>query len=358
MEGGHMQTKILKEEELDEAVEILRNNGLVALKTDTVYGLAASSHAEKNYFHLAQVKNRPKGKPFPLMLSSIEEAEKYLLLSPKQRLLMRTFLPGPITFIVRRRKNVFPFLADQETLGVRVAKDPWLRTLIERNGSPLWLPSANLSNHPTAINHQMVLDQLDGKIEAVLEGKAPGGVASSVVDISGDEIKILREGPISEKQIKEALSVKKIALACDHGAFDQKERIKKYLLEEGYEVKDFGAFSEDSVDYPDTIYPAAKAVAEGKFHRGIVLCGSGIGASITANKVKGIRCALVTSTEVARLTREHNDSNILALAGRTTDTETNMEIVKTWLDVDFSEDERHVRRIKKLHDIENKECSQ
>lgn len=353
-----MKTDIIQEKDLEKAVSILKNNGLVAVQTDTVYGLAISSHRDENYRKLAEVKNRPEGKPFPLMLSSIEEAEKYLKITSRDRFLMKRFMPGPITLILNRKEDIFPFLGEQKTLGIRVAKDPWLQKLIEKNGSPIWLPSANLSNHPTALNHEMVLEQLSGKIDAVLEGTAPGGVASTVVDLSSDDIQILREGPISEKQIKEALAMRKIALACDHGAFEQKEMIKKYLIEEGYEVKDFGAFSEESVDYPDVIYPASKAVADGKFERGIILCGTGIGASITANKVKGIRCALVTSKEVAQLTREHNDSNILALAGRTTTPETNMEIVKTWLEVDFSQDERHIRRIEKLHELENKECSQ
>lgn len=358
MEGGHMKTEIIQEKDFEKALSILQKNGLIALKTDTVYGLAISSHCDANYRKLAKVKNRPEGKPFPLMLSSVEEAEKYLILNKRDRILMRRFMPGPVTFILKRKENIFPFLGEQETLGVRVAKDPWLRSLIEANGAPIWLPSANLSNHPTALNHTMVLEQLSGKIDAVVKGKAPGGLASTVVDLSGSTIKILREGPISEKEIKEALSMEKIAIACDHGAYEQKEMIKEYLLEEGYEVKDFGAYSEESVDYPDVIYPAAKAVAEGSYDRGIVLCGSGIGASITANKVKGVRCALVSSKEVAQLTREHNDSNVLALAGRTTDKETNMDIVKTWLEVDFSEDDRHVRRIDKLHQIENEECSQ
>ena len=152
--------------------------------------------------------------------------------------------------------------------------------------------------------------------------------------------------------------MKKIALACDHGGYEHKEAIKDFLIAEGYVVKDFGVYSTDSQDYPDFIYPAAKSVVAKENDKGIVICGTGIGASITANKVKGIRCALVTSMEVAQLTREHNDSNILALAGRTTDLDTNLAIVSKWLETDFSEDERHSRRIQKLAEIEKKECSE
>lgn len=150
--------------------------------------------------------------------------------------------------------------------------------------------------------------------------------------------------------------MKKISIASDHAGFEQKEVIKDYLTGEGYEVVDFGTDSLDSIDYPDFIYPASKAVVDKEVDLGIVLCGSGIGASITANKVKGVRCALVTDTEVARLTREHNDSNVLALAGGTHPIENNLEIVKTWLGTDFSHDERHERRIDKLMNVEQGEC--
>lgn len=152
--------------------------------------------------------------------------------------------------------------------------------------------------------------------------------------------------------------MKKISIACDHGAFDHKEAVKSFLITEGYEVVDYGINSEESVDYPDVIYPAAKAVSNHEVDLGIVLCGSGIGASITANKVNGVRCALVTSIEVAQLTREHNNSNVLALAGRTTDLDTNLAITKKWLETAFSEDSRHERRIAKLTEIEEKESCQ
>ena len=152
--------------------------------------------------------------------------------------------------------------------------------------------------------------------------------------------------------------MKKISLACDHGAFEHKEAIKSFLITEGYDVVDFGVHSEDSVDYPDVVYPAAAAVRDKEVDLGIVLCGTGIGASITANKVNGVRCALVTSVEVAQLTREHNDSNVLALAGRTTDLDTNLAITKKWLETPFSNDSRHERRIEKLKEIEEKEACQ
>ena len=105
----------------------------------------------------------------------------------------------------------------------------------------------------------------------------------------------------------------KIAIACDHGALDLKLAVKEHLLQNGYEVQDFGTDSLASCDYPDFVAPAAKAVAAGECEKGIVLCSTGIGVSIAANKVKGIRCALLSDLMSARLTREHNDTNMMAM---------------------------------------------
>lgn len=144
----------------------------------------------------------------------------------------------------------------------------------------------------------------------------------------------------------------KIALACDHGGFDYKETLKATLLKEGYEVKDFGCYSAESVDYPEMAYPCAKAVSNGEADRGIVICGTGIGVSIVANKVEGIRCALCSDLFSAQATREHNDSNMLAMGGRVISEEMMLKIAKVWLETPFSNDERHMRRIAKVMDID------
>lgn len=139
----------------------------------------------------------------------------------------------------------------------------------------------------------------------------------------------------------------KIAIASDHGGFVLKCQIMSYLKELGYEFKDFGCFSEESMDYPDIAFPTAKAVASGEFERGILICGTGIGVSICANKVNGVRCALCGDVLSAELTRLHNDSNVLAMGGRIIGPETAKAIVKTWLGTEFSGG-RHKRRIDKI----------
>ena len=139
-----------------------------------------------------------------------------------------------------------------------------------------------------------------------------------------------------------------IALGCDHGGYDLKEAVKKHLEERGLEYKDFGTYNKESCDYPEFGRAAAEAVASGECEKGIVVCTTGIGISIVANKVKGVRCALCSETTSARLTREHNDANMLALGGGLTGELLAMEIVDTFLDTPFSELEKHSRRISKI----------
>ena len=142
----------------------------------------------------------------------------------------------------------------------------------------------------------------------------------------------------------------KIAIACDHGGYQLKEEVKAYLLEREIEVLDLGTNSEASVDYPEYGFKCGEAVANGDADRGIVVCGTGIGISIAANKVKGVRCSLCTDVTQAKLTRQHNDSNVLALGGRTTPVDTALEIVEAWLEADF-EGGRHQRRVDMLDSI-------
>ncbi len=143
----------------------------------------------------------------------------------------------------------------------------------------------------------------------------------------------------------------KIAIGSDHGGFSLKEVIKKYLIEKGYEVKDFGCFSEESVDYPDYAKRVAQAVAKGEYSVGVLMCGTGIGISIAANKVKGIRAALCHDGLTARLAKQHNNANIICIGGRTTGVETAKDIVDNWLNSEF-EGGRHLRRINKIKDME------
>lgn len=145
----------------------------------------------------------------------------------------------------------------------------------------------------------------------------------------------------------------KIAIGCDHGAYTLKKTIVSFLEKKGYTVKDFGCFNPGSCDYPDFCGAAARAVASGECQKGIVLCTTGIGASITANKVRGIRCALLSDVLSARLTREHNDTNMMALGAGIVGENLALEIVQVWLNTEFSNEERHKKRIQKMMALEN-----
>lgn len=158
--------------------------------------------------------------------------------------------------------------------------------------------------------------------------------------------------------MRETTSVKegfdmKIAIGCDHAAYDMKHAIMKHLEEKGYEYKDFGTYSPDSSDYPLVARDTAKAVASGEFDRGIVLCGTGIGVSIAANKIKGIRCALLSDTFSAHTTREHNDANMMAMGARVIGIGLALDIVDEFLTTEFSGAERHIRRVDMIHQLEN-----
>ena len=144
----------------------------------------------------------------------------------------------------------------------------------------------------------------------------------------------------------------KIAIACDHGALALKNTLVTYLQNQGHTVRDFGTHTLDSCDYPDFAAPATQAVAAGECEKGIVLCTTGIGVSITANKVKGIRCALLSDVMSARMTREHNDTNMMAMGAGVVGEMLALQIVDTWLGTEFSHGERHQRRIDKVMALE------
>ncbi len=140
----------------------------------------------------------------------------------------------------------------------------------------------------------------------------------------------------------------KIALGSDHGGFALKEELIPFIKGLGYELTDLGCADESSCDYPDYGIKVAEAVAKGEYERGILICGTGIGISIAANKVKGIRCALCTDATMARLTREHNDANVLAMGGRILGVELAKDVVLAFLSTEFSKGERHQNRINKI----------
>lgn len=145
-----------------------------------------------------------------------------------------------------------------------------------------------------------------------------------------------------------------IAIGCDHAGFDLKTEIIEFLKEKGYEFKDFGTYDKNSCDYPEFAFDVAKSVSDGEAEKGIIICGTGIGVSIVANKVKGIRCALLSDVFSAKATRMHNDANVMTMGARVIGGGLARDIVDAFLTTEF-EGGRHIRRIDMITEIENKE---
>ena len=146
----------------------------------------------------------------------------------------------------------------------------------------------------------------------------------------------------------------KIALAADHAGYEEKEKLKRTLDQMGVQYDDFGTTSTDSVDYPDYALKVAEGVASGQYEKGLLVCGSGTGMAIAANKVKGVRAAVAWNEEIARLARQHNDANVLSLAARYIPDDEQKKIVKAFLETGF-DGGRHERRVEKITEIENED---
>ena len=144
----------------------------------------------------------------------------------------------------------------------------------------------------------------------------------------------------------------KLAIGSDHAGYPLKVQLLDVLRRKGHEIQDYGSYDEKPVDFPDIAKKVTAAILSGEAERGIMFCGTGVGAAIACNKVRGIRCALCTDETMARLTREHNDSNMLALGGRIVGTELAKAIVSTWLTTEFSKGTRHIGRIGKIEKYE------
>lgn len=196
-----MKTQHYTRNDLDIISQEIKKGKLIALPTDTVYGLAASTNNPENYKKLILAKGRPENKPFPLMVGNLEEIERIAILSDRDRRLISKFMPGAVTFIFKAQSGVFNELPGIETIGIRMADDPWVQDLILKSGAPIWLPSANVSGESTALSSDMVLEQLEGRIDGVVLGESGAKQSSSVIDLSNDTITVLREGKITLEMI-------------------------------------------------------------------------------------------------------------------------------------------------------------
>lgn len=349
-----METKVLDKFN-KEAVNCVKNGGIAAFPTETVYGMGVISSSLEAYGKLVKVKGRPSNKPFTLMCSNYSQIVKYAYVNNFILKAMKLLMPGEVTFLLRARKGI-PSYIDNGTgiIGVRIPDTIELLSFIEEVGQPLLVPSANKSGEPTSTTFEEVYNVFNNEIEIIVKGRCNSNVPSTIFDLTNDDVKVIRQGKI---RLEELLMAEKenpivVSLASDHGGFEYKEAIKKHLIDMNIEAIDCGCFDLESCDYPDFAVLAASKVATKEADFGILVCTSGEGVCIVANKVKGVRCGIGYNDEVTAKLREHNDANMIAFGQKYMDLEDVLRRVDIFLATDFSPLTKHRRRVKKITDIE------
>lgn len=342
--------KFYKKEDIKLIAKDLKDGKIVAFPTETVMGLGVLATKEEYFKRLCNVKNRHPDKPFTLMVSDIKKLEDILIINDYARKIINNLMPGEITLILKAKENI-PYYLDLDTgfIGVRIPKDTFLLELLKEVDEPLLVPSANPSDLSPATNSEEAYEYFKDSIDAIVEGKSISNTPSTVVQINGINYKILRQGNVKEEDLKR-LNMK-IAIGSDHGGYEYKQRLIKDLEKENLTIIDCGTNSLESCNYAEFGYEAAKKVAEGEADYAIVICTSGEGISIAANKVKGVRCALLYNDEVAHLAKEHNNANAIAFGAKFMDYEDVLKRVHIFLNSNF-EGGRHEKRVDFIKNIE------
>ena len=465
-----------EDEDLRKAAEILAAGGLVAFPTETVYGLGADAFDPEAARKAYAAKGRPSDNPLIVHIAKTDDLYRLASEVPAEALrLADAFWPGPLTMVLPKRPEVpKETTGGLDTVAVRMPRSAATLKFIEYSGTAVSGPSANISGKPSPTSWLHVKNDLDGRIDAIIQGDpSEGGIESTVLDLTDpDAPMILRPGLITPEMIAAVLKkdvcydpallrkpteapdfrpkapgqkyrhyapnaemiiyegspedisreisrklseerekgrkvgiidppqprtffaklrefdrlgkdiilvaapeggvsfslmnrmlkaagynvIKvgrqnmKIAIASDHGGFELKQKVAEHLQAKGYEVADLGTYSEESVDYPIYGKKCAEYVASKQADLGIVCCGTGIGIGIAANKVHGIRCALLASPFMAEMAKKHNHANMVSLGGRVLTPEQAVECVDIWLD---SEEDhgRHDRRVALLDEM-------
>lgn len=349
-----MDTKRLNQSQIDEAAAILREGGILAFPTETVYGLGVLASNKDSFEKLVSVKRRSPEKPFTLMCCNLTQAVRYCEIDVGAVGVMKKYFPGELTVLLRARENVPEWVnLGKKTIGVRIPNNEYVLGLIEKVDEPLLVPSANRSNEPVETTFEGVFKIFNGEIDGVVEGECIGGKPSTIVDLSvpGDP-KLVREGPISFEEVLEVYNSAwiSVAIGCDHGGFALKNKIVEHLTDRGFEVSDYGTFDTSSCDYPEFAHNVAHAVANKDSEFGIVVCTSGEGIMMAANKVKGIRCGIGYDDIVVGKMREHNDANIVSFGAHYMKEEDVLRRVDIFLTEKMSPLAKHARRVKMIEE--------
>ena len=201
-----METQRLTKKDSAQIVEILNHGGVVAFPTDTVYGLAVRYDLKEAILKMKEAKQRPETKPFPKMVSSKAQIERVAVTDARSQKLIDQWMPGALTLVFKKRPEIDELVTNGfPTIGIRMPDDDFVLEIINRVGVPLLVPSANLSGQPSCTTAEEVLKQLDGRIDAVVLGESGASTASTVCDTTGDELKILRQGPIKLEDLEASI---------------------------------------------------------------------------------------------------------------------------------------------------------
>lgn len=198
-------TKVVLENQMNEICDVIQKGGIVAFPTETVYGVGIHFDDEEALERLMEAKNRDYSKAITLMVADKKDISQYAYISSQAQKMIDQFMPGMITLIFKKKESVRDSMTNgKSTIGIRIPDSEFVLSLLKKVG-PMLVTSANLSQHPNTTSTQEVLNQLDGRIDLVVDGKTSDNIASTVVDVSQDEIKILRDGKITKEQIEEAI---------------------------------------------------------------------------------------------------------------------------------------------------------
>ena len=345
-----METKIIGYENVEEAVGLLKKGEVIAFPTETVFGLGAIASSKEAFDKLVKVKNRKPDKPFTIMCSSLAMAATYAEVSASIISVMKEFLPGELTLLLRARKGLPEWMTmGSDTIGIRVPNDKNLLDLIERVGEPLLVPSANKADEAPSLSENAVFEIFNGEIAVILKGNCVSKTPSTIVDLRSDKPLLIRQGTVSIDNIVKAFNKPspRVVLASDHGGFAAKEAVKEHLVSRGFDVLDVGTHSTASCDYPDFAYALTDKIDEG-YEFGIVICTSGEGISIAANRDRNVRCGIGYDDVAVGKMREHNNANVIAFGQKYMTLEDILRRTDIFLSEKFSSEEKHHRRVQKL----------
>ena len=350
-----METRYVDWQEKKAAAEALKNGEVILFPTETVYGIACLASSEKAYEALREAKGRPEEKPFTLMCAEVGTAVRYCKVDAHISSVLQQFMPGELTVLLPAREGIAHTIdLGTGVVGVRVPNSPEVLALIEEVGEPLLVSSANMSGCAPALNFEEAKAIFGSKVAMIIEGKTVSNTPSTIVDLTSPAgPKLIRQGSLDFKKIEGVYqeSPKTIAFGSDHGGFLYKEAIRDHVSAMGYNVIDFGCSSTSSVDYPAFGKAVGEAVARGEANLGVVVCTSGEGISIAANKVAGVRCGIGYDDVVVIKMREHNDANVISFGQKYMKLEDVLRRVDIFLTMPFSAEAKHHRRVDQLGEI-------